>query len=684
MRSREHHARTIARLGLWLLAGGLLTVGLLPDSAVRATGPEVAAGLAGHVPLPSEAPAMRMAPQRPPTRESLPRGRGFIPPSMDLSHLTGQQMPEGTAVLESLPPVWDWRDAGKVTDVWDQGSCGSCYAFATNAGFESKILIDNDTTLNISENHAKECNWRELNDFEYPSGTPWGSCDGGNHFMLASLFSQTGTVRDWCDRYEDSDVDCESTCPYKKTLLDWRIISGPSIPATEVLKQYIHIHGPVIAAMYVDESQGFDESYDGLVTLNYTATEGSTNHLVLITGWSNDLPSVPDGAGRADGWIVKNSWGTDWGDAGYFYITYGAANIGMYSSFVHDWQDYDPDGSIWYYDDDGWSNQFGCPGSTEAWALARFIPDEDTWATRVEFWTNDAATVDVHLFGYFDGTTLTEHLASKLGNSFDEAGYHSVVLDASVPVTNGNDIIVAVAYTNDSFEEPITVDSNGPSEPGRTYYRCPDDVSWHDMGVEQASDAAIRLRTSRRSSLTLTKTVVNDDGGTASEADFRPYVGSNPVSWGTLLSLSPGTHVVSETQVSGYKALAWDGDCETDGTLVAAPGGEYNCTITNDDIAPTVTLTKTVVNNNGGTLTEIDFQPYIDGLAVSWRTPVAVVSGTHTVSETVAPHYAPSVWARDCAPDGTLTAEMGGVYTCTIINDDYVPTFVYLPLVERH
>jgi hypothetical protein len=130
---------------------------------------------------------------------------------------------------------------------------------------------------------------------------------------------------------------------------------------------------------------------------------------------------------------------------------------------------------------------------------------------------------------------------------------------------------------------------------------------------------------------------------------------------------------MSETVPFGYEAGPWGGDCDSDGTLNAAPGGEYTCTITNNDIAPTVTLTKTVVNDNGGTLTKADFQPYVNGLAVSWMTPVAELSGTLTVSETVVPTYAASVWAGSCEPDGTLTVEVGGVYTCTIINDDVGP-----------
>jgi C1A family cysteine protease len=589
---------------------------------------------------------------------------------MDLSHLTGQEMPERAASPGSLPSEWDWRDEGKVTPVKDQGSCVSGYAFATIAGFESKILIDNDNVLDFSENHAKECNWRELNDFEDPPGTPWGSCDGGDAKMLASLFSQTGTVRDWCDQYVDSDVDCNTTCPYEKTLLDWRIISEGSIPDTGVLKQYIYDHGPVIASMYADAGQGFNSSYDGSYTFSYTVPGDSTNHLVLIVGWSDSLPTAQSGTGLADGWIVKNHSGTGWGDDGYFYITYGAGNIGMDSSYVYDWQDYDLDGGIWYYDDDGWTTSLGC-GDLDAYALARFIPDENTWATRVELWTVDAASIDIYLYDDFDGSIPTNLLALKTGSTFSEAGYHSVALDEPVPVTSGDDINVMVRVTNASSVYPIAADFHGPIETGRTYFSC-NLPSWQDLGAVSSSDAAIRLRTSTGSKVMLAKTVINNDGGKLSEIDFRPYVGSNPVSWNTRLSLTAGTHVFTETLGVGYEAQDWGGDCEPDGTLATAPGGEYNCSITNNDIAPTVTLTKTVVNDDGGTLTEDDFQPYIDGLAVSWETPVAVLSGTVTVSETKILGYAASVWAGSCEPDGTLAVEVGGVYTCTIINDDYV------------
>jgi len=442
-------------------------------------------------------PEPQMAPLRPGALEPPPPGTGYIPPPMDLSHLTGQKMP-GDRAPQDLPDEFDWRDkdgSNYVTPVGDQNPCGACYAFGAIGNIESKLLIDGAGTFDFSENNAKECNWRELNNFQYPPGQPWGSCDGGNYWMLASLFSQKGTVLETCDPYVPSDVDCKSTCPYQKTLLDWRLISY-GVPNTAVLKQYIYDNGPVATSMYADSGQGFDSSYDGSYTFNYVTPGDSTNHIVLIVGWSNDLPPVPGGGTTpADGWIVKNSWGTGWGDNGYFYITYGAGNIGTASSYIHAWQNYDPNGDIWYYDEDGWWDAWGC-GNTTAWGLAKFIPPSNTNVTRVEFWTTDATTdVDVYLYDNFDGTTLSNLLASKENNSFGEAGYHSVALASPVAVTSGNDVIAVVKFTNGSYTYPVATDPHGTIETGRTYFSC-SGSTWADWGTSHNTNVAIRVRTS--------------------------------------------------------------------------------------------------------------------------------------------------------------------------------------------
>jgi len=494
------------------------------------------------VPVPTEAPSLP-PPQEPPP-EIDGHGTGFIPPTMDLSYITGQRMPDGSLVGES-PPVgvppnsFDWRTqngTNKVTSVKDQAACGSCYAFAGIGNVESKVLIDTNTTPpgpDYSENNAKECNWRELNNYTNPPGVPWGSCDGGNYYMLASLFSQKGIVDETADPYQAFDVACNSSCPYNKTLLDWRIISGNYIADTNALKNYIMTYGPVYTTLWADSSYGFDGSYVGQYTFNWTATSPYINHAVLIVGWSDTLPPDQVTGLPGDGWIVKNSWGPTWGAGGYFYITYGSANIGMWSSFMNGWQDYDNNGSIMYYDDDCWDTSWGY-GSTTGWGLCNFTPTNNTYATRVEFWTVDATSdVDIYIYDDFDGTSLSNLRVSQLNYSFTEAGYHGVNLTSPLALTAGDPVIVVVEFTDVAVNAtwPIPADPNGLCETGRTYISY-DGTSWTDLGTYAGDDVAIRLRTSGNVT-TYTLTMAVNGTGT-----ITPPVGAQDYAAGTVVPIT--------------------------------------------------------------------------------------------------------------------------------------------------
>ena len=428
---------------------------------------------------------LQEAPTRPPLEP--PSDTGFRPLAIDLSHLKGDRMPEGVKVA-ALPARFDWRDQGVVTRVQDQNPCGACYAFASLANIESKLQIDGAGVFDFSENNAKECPWRDP------------SCGGSNYWEMAGWLSSRGTVLETCDPYVARDVSCKTTCPYIKTLLDMRFISS-EVPDTNVLKGYIQTYGPVYAGMYVQKYGSWHDEfarYNGSYTLYYEGT-GNPNHAVLIVGWDDNLTH----AGGKGAWIVKNSWGTDWGgicgygaERGYFTIAYGSASIGKHSSFIYAWQDYNPNGGIMYYDEVGLTTAWGCRNSTTGWGLCKFTPPTST-VTRVEFYTTDRTIdVDVYIYDDFDGT-LSNLLWSSLNHNFDEAGYHGIVVDPPLAVTNGNDVIVVVKFTNQNFQMPIPADSEGPHETGRTFISCDGSSgSWYDLGVGKRDDVAIRLRTS--------------------------------------------------------------------------------------------------------------------------------------------------------------------------------------------
>ena len=170
--------------------------------------------------------------------------------------------------------------------------------------------------------------------------------------------------------------------------------------------------------------------------------------------------------------------------------------------------------------------------------------------------------------------------------------------------------------------------------------------------------------------LTLEKTVINLDGGTATQANFQAYIDSVAVPWDTAQTLDPGSYTASEDVFTGYTAGVWGGDCAEDGTVTLAAGDSKTCTITNDDQPAYLTLEKTVINLDGGTATQANFQAYIDSVAVPWDTAQAVGAGTFTASEDVFTGYTAGDWGGDCDAGGSVTLALGEHKTCTITNDD--------------
>jgi cysteine-rich repeat protein len=184
--------------------------------------------------------------------------------------------------------------------------------------------------------------------------------------------------------------------------------------------------------------------------------------------------------------------------------------------------------------------------------------------------------------------------------------------------------------------------------------------------------------------LIVTKIVVNDNGGTKVIADFPLFVDSSPVTSGAANSFNAGQHTVTETQSTGYTAT-FGGDCDVNGNVTLAVGGATKtCTITNDDQQGTITLTKTVQNDNGGTLDIGDFPLFIDAAPATSGIAVPVNAGAHTASETNQTGYTAGAWGGDCAADGSVSLLPGEAKNCTITNDDVQPQLIVQKIVTNN
>ncbi|MGB6894999.1 MAG: hypothetical protein WBF37_03510, partial [Dehalococcoidia bacterium] len=171
----------------------------------------------------------------------------------------------------------------------------------------------------------------------------------------------------------------------------------------------------------------------------------------------------------------------------------------------------------------------------------------------------------------------------------------------------------------------------------------PSPGAYHDMVLEDGTVTCVGLPT-----LTVTKTVNNDDGGLLDVPDFDLFVNGTPVTSGVAEALAPGSYTVSEDDPAPAYTYTIGGDCAPDGSITLASGDDKSCTITNDDQPPTLTVTKTVITDDGGTEGVGDFDLFIDGGAVTSGVANPVLAGAHTVSETdPAPAYTYTI-GGDC------------------------------------
>jgi len=209
--------------------------------------------------------------------------------------------------------------------------------------------------------------------------------------------------------------------------------------------------------------------------------------------------------------------------------------------------------------------------------------------------------------------------------------------------------------------------------------------------ANNADIVCIITNTRNTGTLRVIKNVVVDDGGTASAGDFTIHVKQNgsdvvdsPQSGsasGTVYTLPTGTYEVSEdTLPSGYSFEGFSESCDSQGNVTVISGQEVTCTLTNDDIQPKLTVTKIVTNDNGGTLEVSDFPLFVDQTSVTSGVENGFSAGTYTVSETQQPGYSETI-SGDCAPDGSITLDIGDIKSCTITNDDQQGTLIVVKVV---
>lgn len=339
-----------------------------------------------------------------------------------------------------LPAHYDGRSEGRTAPAKNQGDLGTCWAFASLLALKTSLLPWEN--LDFSEDHMSNNPNFEL-----------GQKNGGEYTMaLAYLLSWCGPVLEQDDPYGDgwSPDDLSAV----KHVQEVQILPEKEL---EPIKRAVMVHGGVQSSLYTTLQQNQDaKAYCCL-------EERVPNHDVVIVGWDDEFPKeafsaeVP-GNGA---FLCENSWGTEFGDDGFFYVSYYDKNLGnvnvVYTS-VEDTDNYD---SIYQSDLCGWIGQVGY-GTETAWAANVFEAKQKESLNAVGFYTIDRNTdyevYVIHEADQDDLQTIEERQKPAASGHLEYSGYYTIPLKKPEKLKAGERFGVVIKLTTPGAVHPIAIE----------------------------------------------------------------------------------------------------------------------------------------------------------------------------------------------------------------------------------
>jgi len=206
------------------------------------------------------------------------------------------------------PANWDWRTKNAVTQVKNQEQCGSCWSFSTTGSVEGCHALSTGKLVSLSEQNLMDCSTSEGNQ----------GCDGGLMTLAFEyIMTNDGIDTEASYPYTAEDGTCQYNAANSGATIDgyYNVTSGDE---NDLLSK--GTSGPVSVA--IDASQNSFQFYSSGVYSDPGCGNGIANldHGVLVVGWGSE-------SNGTDYWIVKNSWGADWGLSGYIWMARNDNNM---------------------------------------------------------------------------------------------------------------------------------------------------------------------------------------------------------------------------------------------------------------------------------------------------------------------------------------------------------------------
>ncbi|MCE5269138.1 MAG: lectin like domain-containing protein [Planctomycetaceae bacterium] len=369
----------------------------------------------------------------------------------------------------NYPSSYDLRNVSGtnyVTSVKNQGSWNTCWTFATYASLESSILKAGGATSDFSERNLA-----------YRHGFDWGYNAGGNSYISEAYLSRlAGPINESDDPYAYMGLSDTVTGP-----VQYYVREMLRFDADSEIKNALMTYGALHTSMYWTDSSYRSSDY----TYYYGGTtEGvSQDHAVTIVGW-NDSKVTAGGTGA---WLIKNSWGSSWGNSGYFWLSYadtmGGNSAESFNSAVP---------ASTYDKEYSWDTFGNVTALNRSYAFNAYTASTGCELKSIGFYTlADAATYTITVYDTFTGGTLSTVMATASGTE-TYAGYHTIDLTTPVALGAGNDFYVALHITGGG-DFPVAFDhavdgytSSCTASAGQSYYSY-SGTGWTDLTAYDAT-----------------------------------------------------------------------------------------------------------------------------------------------------------------------------------------------------